>query len=320
MQTVTVKGIDPDRLILVVNCGQPLPDLLGSLSGKGDDGDRPLLVGQQSDNPLDQGVRFTGTGSGLDNDMLCRAVHRGLLLRVELPAHTGRILRRLYRKNRLCFIFFFTLPGRGYAKEVELTAQSSPFFIAENPDHPECPVKARPADHPVLPDAANCLGQRRGNRRNVRDGGFKEQLEFRAEFIDQPAIHCGYLFGCRPDIEQFREQFGQRDQAVHRRSAIGIHGRVAVGQFHHPVQNAYGQRPAALGADSILFNGLGRFQADATFTVTVTVVLPLFRIEFDGGRKMAPPLSINRMADGLLHGKEIKTSIEDVGLSAQFCW
>jgi hypothetical protein len=92
-----------------------------------------------------------------------------------------------------------------------------------------------------------------------------------------------------------------------------MEGFVAVGQFHHPVQNPHGQGSAADRAGQpqpARFQGI---EADVAGAVAVGVVLPLLGEELHRGPKGIAPVG----AQGLLQGEEIQVRGEEVGLAPE---
>ena len=299
---------------------QPLAHLGRRLVGEGDHRAGPVCHRGQPSHPADQGVGLAGAGSGLDEDARGHAVHRPLLLGVQRPLdrRCGDHCRPSAGQTDSC-------PPSGRLRRLldrpeqsSLTAQGGALTLGEHPDRAEFAVITGPADHPVGAQPLDRLGhQGKTARPDLRHRGVEQQAELGAEGVDQAHVAVRGLTTRWPAAKQFGGDLEERDEAVHRRRAGRVHGLRPVGQFHHPVEHADGQRPAAVRADPLVFAGLGRLQADAAFAVTVTVVLALFRVKLDRGGEPLVAGRVPRAADSLAQAEEVEAGAEQVGLAAE---
>ena len=298
---------------------QPRAHLGRRLVGEGDHRAGPVRHRGQPLYPADQGVGLAGAGSGLDEDARGRAGNRPLLLGVERPLHRRDGHRRPGAGQADALSFAGGLRRlRDRCEQLPLAAQGGALAFGEHPDHSEFAVIAGVADHPVGAQPLDRLGhQGEAARPDLLHRGVEEQAELGAEGVDQAHVAIRGLAARRPAAEQFSGDLQERDEAVHRRRTGRVHGLRPVGQFHHPVEHADGQRPAAVRAEAAVFAGPGRLQADAALAMAVAVVLALFRVELHRGREPLVAGRVLRGADGLAQAEKIEAGGKEVGLAAE---
>ncbi len=107
-------------------------------------------------------------------------------------------------------------------------------------------------------------------------------MKLRAEMTNQFTVGSHYPFRSWSGAHKFTQYLCQGNQAVNTRGALGIDRIRTVGKFPHPVQNTDSNRFPALRADAMSSVCFDRFQADAAFSMTVTMIFTLFRIKLDG--------------------------------------
>ena len=123
-------------------------------------------------------------------------------------------------------------------------------------DGPEAAVISLVAEHLIAPHPPDRLGQNRAARDlDPIQGDIHEDLQFRPQICEEFFIEQGRLFARRAAAKYFGDDFREGDEAV---EGLGQPRSGAIRKLVNPVEDAYGEGPAAYGTNPFEAEGLFR--------------------------------------------------------------